>query len=48
MELASADLLAMTDEQLSALLNHLGFTPPGTRDKAIELVMKIALSAQDN
>lgn len=47
-ELRSEDLLAMTDEQLFGMLIQLGISPSGDRDKMIETVMRVALSAQDS
>lgn len=52
LEISSESLLSMSDQDLRALLDHLGINQPlihgWSRDKMIGLVMKVALSAKDS
>jgi hypothetical protein len=49
-EISSEELLAKDDPQLIDLLIRIGVTPPHppVRDKMINLIMKMALSARDS
>jgi hypothetical protein len=52
LEINSETILAMSDQQLYDLLGELGITvmhqQPWGRDKMIDLIMQVALSAKDN
>jgi len=50
MELTDQQLLAMSDQELFDLLGQLGMSAPSpwTRDKVLDLIMRVALSASDS